>query len=64
MIFWLITAVTKVRRRIEALAKAEEKKAEEAKAAPAPATPVTPEDIALLREIRDLLKEKAGGKSA
>ena len=64
VIFWLITAVTKVRRRIEALAKAEEKKAEEAKAAPAPATPVTPEDIALLREIRDLLKEKADGKSA
>ena len=64
VIFWLNTAVTKVRRRIEALAKAEEKKAEEAKAAPAPATPVTPEDIALLREIRDLLKEKAGGKSA
>jgi large conductance mechanosensitive channel protein len=56
VIFWLITFVTKLRKRLEALAKSGE--AEKKEKAPAPA-PVTPEDVVLLREIRDLLKEKA-----
>lgn len=60
VIFWLIKVVTTLRKRIEAeasrLLKAEEEKAAAAKAAtPAP----TPEDIVLLREIRDLLKDNA-----
>ena len=53
VIFWLIKAVTTFRKRLEAEAE-RLMKAEEAKpAAPAP----TPEDIELLREIRDLLKK-------
>ena len=56
VIFWLVRVVTTVRKHIEAQAARllEEKKAQEAAkpAAPAP----TPEDVALLREIRDLLK--------
>lgn len=60
VIFWLIKVVTTIRKRIEAeasrLLKAEEEKAAAAKAAqPAP----TPEDVVLLREIRDLLKANA-----
>ncbi len=53
VIFWLIKAVTSVRKRLEAEA-ARFAKEEEAAATPAP----TPEDIALLREIRDLLSKK------
>ena len=60
VIFWLIKVVTTIRKRIEAeasrLLKAEEEKAAAAKVAqPAP----TPEDVVLLREIRDLLKANA-----
>lgn len=59
VIFWLIKVVSNIRRRVEAEAaklcrEEEEKKAQEPKPAP-----VTPEDIALLREIRDLLKKDA-----
>lgn len=60
VIFWLIKVVSGLRARLESLAKAREKEEEAAAAAkPAP----TPEDIALLREIRDLLKENAARKS-
>lgn len=56
VIFWLVTVVTGVRNRLEALAKADkQKKEQEAAAKPV----VTPEDIALLREIRDLLKAQS-----
>ena len=52
VIFWLIKAVTGLRSKLEAEAKRLMKAEEEAKAAaPAP----TPEDVKLLREIRDLL---------
>lgn len=55
VIFWLIKAVTSVRKRLEAeAARFAKAKEEEVAAAPAP----TPEDIALLREIRDLLSKK------
>ena len=56
LIFWLIKVVTGLRDRLDSLAKAKE---EEKEAAAAAQPPVTPEDIALLREIRDLLKEAA-----
>lgn len=56
VIFWLIKVVTGLRDRLDSLAKAKE---EEKEAAAAAQLPVTPEDIALLREIRDLLKEAA-----
>ena len=56
VIFWLIKVVTRLRDRLDSLAKAKE---EEKEAAAAAQPPVTPEDIALLREIRDLLKEAA-----
>ena len=53
VIFWLIKVVTGARSKLEAaLKKEEEKKAEQKAAKPAP----VPEDVALLREIRDLLK--------
>ncbi len=59
VIFWLIKVVTTLRKRIEAeasrLLKAEEEKAATKATTPAP----TPEDIVLLREIRDLLKDNA-----
>ncbi len=56
VIFWLVTVVTGVRNRLEALAKADkQKKEQEAAAKPV----VTPEDVALLREIRDLLKAQS-----
>lgn len=42
VIFWMIKGVNKMNRK---------------KPEPAPAAPVTPEDVALLREIRDLLKK-------
>ena len=63
-IFWLIKIVTTARARLEAEAKRllkveEEEKAAEAAAKPAP----TPEDVALLREIRDLLKANAQASS-
>lgn len=60
VIFWLIKVVTGLRVRLEALAKADKEKAEEEAAA---RPQVTPEDIALLREIRDLLKEASAKKS-
>ena len=60
VIFWLIKVVTGLRVRLEALAKADKEKAEEEAAAK---PQVTPEDIALLREIRDLLKEASAKKS-
>ena len=59
VVFWLITVVTTLRNRLEALAKIDEQKKKDATAA---VPPVTPEDIALLREIRDLLKETAVSK--
>ena len=53
VIFWLIKVVAGARSKLEAaLKKEEEKKAEQKAAKPAP----VPEDVALLREIRDLLK--------
>ncbi len=51
VIFWLIKVVTGLRTKLEAVARFRE---EEKPAVPAP------EDIALLREIRDLLKENRG----
>ena len=53
VIFWLIKAVTTLRKRIEAEAERLMKDEEAKPTAPAP----TPEDIELLREIRDLLKK-------
>ncbi|HEY0297210.1 MAG TPA: large conductance mechanosensitive channel protein MscL [Bordetella sp.] len=44
VIFWMVKGVNNLNRKKEA-------------AAAAPAAPVTPEDVALLREIRDLLKK-------
>ena len=57
VIFWLIKVVSTARARLEAavLREQAQKKAEDEKAKEA--APV-PEDIALLREIRDLLKER------
>lgn len=55
VIFWLIKVVTGLRDRLDSLAKAKE---EEKEAAAAAQPPVTPEDIALLREIRDLLSSR------
>ncbi len=64
VIFWLIKVVTTIRKRLEAeaakLLKDEEAKQAEKPAAPAP----TPEDVVLLREIRDLLKSNADVKAA
>lgn len=59
VIFWLIKVVTVARVRLEAALKIEkaQKEADEAKKAP-----VVPEDVALLREIRDLLKARAEDK--
>lgn len=56
VIFWLVRVVTTVRKHVEAQAARllEDKKAQEAAKPVAPAP--TPEDVALLREIRDLLK--------
>ena len=58
VVFCMIRVITKVRQHAEELMKKE--KAEEAiKAASKPAAPPpTPEDIQLLREIRDLLKKQ------
>lgn len=62
VIFWMIKVVTLARVRLEAKLKAEEKAKEDAAAA-APATPAPePEDLVLLREIRDLLKAQAEAK--
>ena len=60
VIFWLIK-VTTARTRLEAVLKREEeqKKADEAQKAP-----VVPEDVALLREIRDLLKDRAANDAS
>ncbi len=58
VIFWLIKVVTTARRRLE---KALEREEQEKKEAAAAAAPVVPEDVALLREIRDLLKAHARG---
>lgn len=64
VIFWLIKVVTTIRKRLEAEA-AKLLKDEEAKQAEKPAAPVpTPEDVVLLREIRDLLKSNADVKAA
>lgn len=57
VIFWLIKVVTTIRKRLEAEASRLLKAEEEAKKAAAPAP--TPENIVLLREIRDLLKSNA-----
>ena len=54
VVFSLVRVVSKVR--AAAQAKLQVKQEEEKKAAAAPAP--TPEDIALLREIRDLLKQQ------
>ncbi len=61
VIFWLIKVVTTARTRLEAVLKREEeqKKADEAQQAP-----VVPEDVALLREIRDLLKDRAANDAS
>ncbi len=59
VIFWMIKVVTLARVRLEARLRAEEKAKEDAVAA-APAAPAPePEDLVLLREIRDLLKAQA-----
>ena len=63
VIFWLIKVVTTARVKLEReaaklLKEEEDKKAAEEAAKPAAPAP-TPEDIALLREIRDLLKARA-----
>lgn len=55
VIFSMVRMVSKIRTRTEELLKAKEK--EEKVATPA-APPPTPEDIQLLREIRDLLKKE------
>lgn len=61
VIFWLIKVVTGARSKLEAaLKKEEEQKAAQKAAEPAPA----PEDVALLREIRDLLKAQRSTHSA
>ena len=64
VIFWLIKVVTTIRKRLEAeaakLLKAEEEKKA---AAPAHAPAPTPEDVVLLREIRDLLKSSAASNA-
>lgn len=59
VIFWLIKVVTGLRDRLEAMARKNKEKEDQAAAN---AAPVTPEDIALLREIRDLLKENSNAK--
>lgn len=60
VIFWLIKVVTTIRKRLEAEAAKLLKAEEDKKAAePAPAPAPTPEDIVLLREIRDLMKANA-----
>ena len=61
VIFWLIKVVTGARSKLEAaLKKEEEQKAAQKVAEPAP----VPEDVALLREIRDLLKAQRSTHSA
>ena len=62
VIFWLIKVVTTIRKRLEAEA-AKLLKAEEEKKAAAPAPAPTPEDVVLLREIRDLLKSGAASNA-
>lgn len=57
VIFWLIKVVTGARSKLEAALKKEE---EQKAAEPAP----VPEDVALLREIRDLLKAQRSTHSA
>lgn len=57
VIFSMVRMVSKIRTRTEELLKAKEKEEEEKVATPA-APPRTPEDIQLLREIRDLLKKE------
>ncbi|MEA4859197.1 Large-conductance mechanosensitive channel [bioreactor metagenome] len=54
VVFMIVRSINKLRDRMEAKKKAEE--AAKAAATPAPA-PVVPEDIVLLKEIRDLLKK-------
>lgn len=56
VIFWLIKVVTNVRQRLEAEAARLCKAEEERKAAEPQPAPLPPEDVLLLREIRDLLK--------
>lgn len=57
VIFSMVRMVSKIRTRTEELLKAKEKEEEEKVATPGAPTP-TPEDIQLLREIRDLLKKE------
>lgn len=57
VIFSMVRMVSQIRTRTEELLKAKEKEEEEKVATPA-APPPTPEDIQLLREIRDLLKKE------
>lgn len=59
VIFWMVKVVTMARARLEATLKAEEKAKEQAKAAVPAAPAPEPEDIKLLKEIRDLLKAQA-----
>jgi len=54
VVFMIVRSINKLRDRMDAKKKAEE--AAKAAATPAPA-PVVPEDIVLLKEIRDLLKK-------
>ena len=56
VVFSMVRVVSKIRTHAEELLKAKEK--EEEKVAEPAAPPPTPEDIELLREIRDLLKKE------
>ncbi len=56
-LFFVIKLVSTMRVKLEAMSKAKE---EEQKAEEAPAAPVIAEDVALLTEIRDLLRANAG----
>ncbi len=57
VVFCFVRAINAFRRRMEEAKKAEEEAAKPAEPATPPPPPPTPEDILLLREIRDMLKE-------
>ncbi|MBO7172933.1 MAG: large conductance mechanosensitive channel protein MscL [Burkholderiaceae bacterium] len=59
VVFCMVRVITKVRKHAEDLLKKEKEEAVAKEAAKPAAPPPTPEDIQLLREIRDLLKNKS-----